>query len=153
MTGNTYLKRHQAIIDESERQRTIEALRLTSGDEYPNVDDDGNAIIDAADPTYGRCHNGEETPLHLLAECESLGDLRLQIFGREDLVGPGDVPDFSQYKAYQIVSFFREAKFETLTVHPFLAQYLPTDLSGNREDLGMRAEKEDGFTWGERWTS
>ena len=82
-----------------------------------------------------------------------MGNLRLQIFGREDLVGPGEVPDFSQYKAHQIVSFFREAKFETLTMHPFLAQYLPTDLSGNREDLDMRAEKDDGFTRGERWTS
>ena len=147
LTGHTYLKRHQAIIDESERQRTLEALF------WDNADEDGNAIIDAADPICGRCHKGEETPLHLLSECDRLAELRVAIFGRDDLVGPGEIPDFSEFKVYQIVSFFKEAKFETLTMHPFLAQYLPTDLAGNKEDLCMKAEREEGFKTGEKWTS
>merc|ERR1712045_677453 len=47
LTGHTYLKRHQAVIDESGRQRVMEALRLNNED---TADNDGNAIIDAADP-------------------------------------------------------------------------------------------------------
>merc|ERR1712115_763483 len=84
-----------------------------------------------------RCKNGEETPLHLLSECEPLGDLRRKIFGRADLVGPGEIPDFSEFKAYQLISFFREAKFDTLTMHPFLAQYLPTEKPGNSDNQSM----------------
>ena len=80
---------------------------------WDNADSDGNAIIDAADPKCSRCNIGDETPLHLLSECEPLGDLRRRIFGREDLVGPGEISDFSEFKAYQIISFFKEANFDT----------------------------------------
>ena len=153
LTGHTYLKRHQAIIDDSDRQRVIEALRTTDEDEYPNADKDGNAIIDAADPICSRCKEGDETPLHLLSECEALGTLRKDIFGREDLVGPGEVPDFTNLKIHQLISFFREAKFDTLTMHPFLAQYLPTDRAGNVDNEDMRLEKEEGFVRGRVWTS
>ena len=147
LTGHTFLKRHQAVIDESDRQRTLEALN------WDNADNDGNAIIDAADPSCSRCNNGDETPLHLLSECEPLGDLRRKIFGREDLVGPGEVPDFSEFKAYQIISFFREANFDTLTMHPFLAQYLPTEKPRNRDNKGMKDLKEEAFKKGDKWTS
>ena len=148
LTGHTYLKRHQAVIDESGRQRVLEALN------YENFDADGNAIIDAADPKCDRCHGGgDETPLHLLSECDALGDLRRRIFGREDLVGPGEIPDFSNLKVYQILSFFREAKFETLTMHPFLAQYLPTDKPGNEDNQEMIDSRRDGFNKGQAWTS
>ena len=153
LTGHTYLKRHQAIIDETERQRIISALKTTEGHDYPNADDDGNAIIDAPDPTCGRCNSGLETPLHLLSECDALGTLRKDIFGREDLVAPGEIPDFSNLKIFQIVSFFREAKFETLSMHPFLDQYLPTEIPGNKDDQSMRDRKSAGTKAGKTWTS
>ena len=69
LTGHTYMKRHQAIIDDSERQRII---AVTGG----NADSHGNAIIDAPDASCDLCHNGEETPLHLLSECDALATLR-----------------------------------------------------------------------------
>merc|ERR1712115_146918 len=147
LTGHTFLKRHQAVIDESERQRIIAA------NNFDNADEDGMAIIDAPDPTCDRCHKGEETPLHLLSECEALGDLRRSIFGREKLVGPGEIPDFSDLRVYQIVAFFREAKFDTLTMHPFLAQYLPTDKPGNEDNQEMIEERQKGFERGKAWTS
>ena len=139
--------RHQAVIDESDRQRHLEALN------WDNADDDGNAIIDAADPTCSRCNNGNETPAHLLSECEALGALRLSVFGKEELVEPGEIPDFSELKPYQLVSFFREANFDTLTMHPFLAQYLPTEKQRNAEDQGMKDAKAKGFKEGNAWTS
>ena len=123
LTGHTYLQRHQAIIDESERQRIIAA------NNYDNADDDGYAIIDAPDPSCTRCGKGEETPLHILSECESLAGLRQRIFGKEELVPPGAIPDFSELPLHQIISFFRDAKFKTLTMRPFFEEYLPTDTS------------------------
>ena len=50
ITGHTYLKRHQAVIDESERQRILEAL------DWDNADDDGNAACgddDDGDDDHG----------------------------------------------------------------------------------------------------
>ena len=136
ITGHTYLKRHQAIIDEAERQRIIEA------NGFDNADDDGNAIIDAPDPKCTRCNDGEETPLHILSECDSLATLRKDVFGREDLVPPGAIPDFSDLKVHQVISFFRDAKFESYTMRPFHQEYYPTHLPGNESNTDMIAEKE-----------
>ena len=147
LTGHTFLKRHQAVIDESERQRIIEA------NDFDNADDDGFAIIDAPDPKCSRCNKGEETPLHLLSECDSLATTRVQIFGKESLVDPGAIPDFSDLPVYKIIAFFKEAKFETLPMHPFLDQYLPTDKARNEADQGMKDAKRRGFIEGDKWTS
>ena len=131
ITGHTYLKRHQAVIDESERQRIIEA------NDFDNADDDGNAIIDAPDPSCSRCGKGEESPFHILTECDSLATLRKDIFGREDLVPKGSPPDLTDISIHKLISFFLEAKFDTLTMRPNLEEYYPTksDKSGNIEEL------------------
>merc|ERR1712242_4651 len=149
----TFLKRHQAIIDGAERQRIVEAFKFNNDDEFPNADDDGNAIIDAPDPSCSRCGEGEETPLHLLSDCEALGTTRMRIFGKENLVEPGAVPDFSDLPVFKIVSFFKEAKFETLPMHPFLDQYLPTNKGRNADDQGMIDAKKQGFVEGDKWIS
>ena len=131
LTGHTFLKRHQAIIDESERQRIIAA------NNYDNADDAGNAIIDAPDSKCSRCNKGDETPLHILSECEALGALRLAVFGKEELVAPREIPDFSDLPVYQVVSFMREAKFETLTMRPFLQEYYPDKLNKDGSNQGL----------------
>ena len=147
LTGHTHLKRHQAVIDGTERLRILEAL------DWDNGDDDGNAIIDAPDPKCSRCGEGDETPLHLLAECDKLATLRLQIFGREDLVPKGTIPDFSHIPVYSLISFFREAKFETLIMKPHRYQYLPTNTTNEDSNKGLRELKQKGDEMGEKWTS
>ena len=147
LTGHTHLKRHQAVIDESERQRLLEAL------DWDNADDDGNAIIDAADPICSRCNKGDETPLHLLSECESLAALRLSIFGREELVAPGQIPDFSDLPAHQLIAFFREAKFETLSMLPFRDQYIPTNTSNEDSNKSLRDRKRSADAKGQVWST
>ena len=111
-------------------------------------------VIDPADPTCERCKGkGDETPLHLLAECESLATLRLQIFGREDLVPPGAVPDFSDLPLYKIIAFFREAKFTTLSMLPFRDQYLPTNTINEDSNKSLRDRKAKADDKGKEWTS
>ena len=51
------------------------------------------------------------------------------------------------------MAFFREAKFETLPMHPFLDQYLPTDRARNAEDRGMLDAKTKASKQGMEWTS
>ena len=147
LTGHTHLKRHQAVIDESERQRTLEALQ------WDNADENGDAIIDAADPICSRCGVGEETPLHLLSECTKLAKLRHDIFGRHDLVGPREVPDFSDIPAYQLIAFFKEAKFETLSMQPFRAQYLPTHTGDEESSQSLEKDKIEADTEAKKWMS
>ena len=122
LTGHTHLKRHQAIIDDSERQRII---AVTGG----NADSNGNAIIDAPDASCSLCQAGEETPLHLLSECDAVATLRKDTFGREDLVVRGSVPDFSDIPLHKLVSFFKDARLEQYRMRPNLEEYYPTNLS------------------------
>ena len=147
LTGHTYLNRHQAIIDESERQRIIAA------NNYDNADNDGNAIIDAPDPRCSRCGEGDETPLHILTECGPLATLRKDIFGREDLVGPQEVPDFSDLPLYKVISFFKDANFKTLPMRPFFDEYLPTTLSKTNDNEELLAAKEAGTKEGNAYLS
>jgi len=137
ITGHTHLKRHQAVIDESERNRIIAA------NGFDNADEDGNAIIDAPDATCSRCKHpkSQETPLHLLSECDALAKLRHSIFGREDLVEPGAIPDFSDLPLHLVISFFKDVGFESLKMWPFLDEYFPTDLRGNESTDEADKEK------------
>jgi len=146
VTGHTFLKRHQAVIDESERQKILEAL------DWDNADEDGNAIIDAADPKCHRCNDGEETPLHLLTECKELAKLRLNILGWPEPLGPGEIPDFSGIPVYKLISFFREAGFETLTMLPFRDQYLPTNTTNEDSNRSLRDRKAKADEEDREWT-
>ena len=145
LTGHCFLKRHQAIIDESERQRIIAA------NDYDNADDEGYAIIDAPDSVCSRCNKGEESPLHILSECEALADLRNSIFGKEELVAPGEIPDFSDLPLYQVVSFMREAKFETLEMRPYLQEYYPAKLNKDGSNKGLVDARKSALERGNKY--
>ena len=143
ITGHTYMKRHQAIIDESERQRII---AITGG----NADSNGDAIIDAPDPTCSLCNDGEETPLHFLSECDKLATLRKDIFGREDLVARGGIPDFSDIPLYKLVSFFKDAKLENYKMRPYLEEYYPTNLSTDGSNRSRDARQQAAQKLGDK---
>jgi len=130
ITGHCHLQRHQAIIDESERQRVIAAVG--------NTGPDGEVIIPSPDPTCSICRHREpdypgqvreETPLHLMSECHPLADLRRSIFGE-----PYPKPPY-RFRVFQIVAFLREAKIPTFPMRPYLEGSTPTDLEreANRE--------------------
>ena len=70
-----------------------------------------------------------------------------------DLVGPKEVPDFSDIPVYKLIAFFREAKFESLSMLPFRAQYLPTNTSNEESNAELIAEKEKANEDGQKWTS
>ena len=82
-----------------------------------------------------------------------MATLRLRIFGREDLVGPTEIPDFSDLPVYKLISFFREAKFECLTMLPFRDQYIPTNTSNEDSNRSLRDRKKNADKKGEEWTS
>ena len=87
-----------------------------------------------------------------MSECIKLATLRHRIFGREDLVGPGEIPDFSDLPAYKLISFFREANFAPLSMLPFRSQYLPTNTSNEDSNKALREEKAKGDEEDKEWT-
>ena len=72
-----------------------------------------------------------------------LGSTSSPNLGKEELVAPGAIPDFSGFSAHQIISFMRDAKFETLNMRPFLQEYYPAMLNkdGSNKSL-VEAQKE-----------
>ena len=134
VTGHCHLNRHQAIIDESERQQIIAVV----GNDGP----DGEEVIPSPNPTCSICRHRpldyegqirEETPFHLMSECHPLADLRRQIFGH-----PYPKPPY-RFRVYQIVAFLKEAKIPTFPMRPYLEGSTPTDLERER-----RQEEEEG---------
>ena len=73
--------------------------------------------------------------------------------GREDLVGPQEVPDFSDLPLYKVISFFKDANFKTLTMRPFFDEYLPTNLSNQADNEELQAAKEVGTKDGNEYLS
>ena len=54
-----------------------------------------------------------------------------------EVVAPREIPDFTDLTVHQVVSFMREAKFETLAMKPFLQEYYPDKLNkdGSNQSL------------------
>ena len=113
VTGHTFLNRHQAIIDNSERNQVDELVNL--------YDEDGEEVIAPSDPTCRKCGKGEEKPEHLLSQCVPLAPLRLSIFGH-----PFPRPPYTDIKVFQIVAFLKALQLPSLEMKPYLEQYDPT---------------------------
>ena len=45
---------------------------------------------------------------------------------------------------HKIISFFRDAKFKTLTMRPFFKEYLPTDTSNSDSNQELQRERKAG---------
>ena len=122
ITGHCHLNRHQALIDNA----NTELIRKHIG----NTGDDGEDIIPPADPSCTMCkfdpsqHGKEETPLHLMTECIGLYQLRLDIFGKEDLRPP------FQFPVYKIVAFLKQANIPSFPMQPFLEEQFPAAPTG-----------------------
>ena len=115
VTGHTFLNRHQAIIDNAERDQIDGLLSL--------LDDQGEEVIPPSDPTCRKCGRGEGKPEHLMTHCEPLAPLRLSIFGH-----PNPLPPYDDFKVYQIVAFLKHLQLPSLEMRPFLEQYDPTSI-------------------------
>ena len=115
VTGHSFLNRHQALIDNAERDQIDGLLSL--------LDDNGEEVIPPSDPTCRRCGKGEEKPEHLMTHCEPLADLRRSIFGH-----PFPEPPYDDFKVYQLVAFLKQSKLPSLEMRPYLEQYDPTSI-------------------------
>ena len=65
----------------------------------------------------------EEKPEHIMSECEDLAPLRLRIFAH-----PFPKPPYTDFKVFQIVSFLKEVKLQSLEMRPYLEEYAPTSI-------------------------
>ena len=115
ITGHSFLNRHQALIDNAERDQIDGLLSL--------IDDYGEEVIPPSDPTCRKCGRGEEKPEHLMTHCTKLAPLRLSIFGH-----PFPEPPYDDFKVYQLVAFLKQSKLPSLEMRPYLEQYDPTSI-------------------------
>ena len=65
----------------------------------------------------------------------------------------GAVPDFSHLPLHQVISFFRDAGFKTLTMKPFFDEYIPTKNSKGEEDEELAKMKDSGTKEGNEFLS
>merc|ERR1711993_187851 len=98
MGGHCFLNRHQAIIENKEREYLIKGLPVDERGE-------GAEIIPVSPNICRRCGIGAETPEHLMSVCRKLATLRLRTFGN-----PFPQQPFTNIKVFQIVAFLREVK-------------------------------------------
>ena len=115
ITGHTFLKQHQAVIDGAERDRIVAVI--------DNTTPDGEDIIPLPDPTCRRCGVGKEDPEHVMSICPNLATTRLEIFGH-----PFPEPPYVDVKVYQLVAFLKEIQLPSLEMRPFLEEYNPTSI-------------------------
>ncbi len=77
LTGHTRMNRHQHLVDKGAKKY--------------NVDDDGDEEQITA-PTCRLCHRGDETPYHLVMDCDEMCDDSNISFGRQQM--PPDLEKF-----------------------------------------------------------
>ena len=116
VTGHCFLNRHQALIDNSDRAHVIANLP-------ENEQVEGELIIPISSAMCRRCGEAEEKPEHLMSECKDLAMLRLRIFAH-----PFPKPPYTDFKVFQIVSFLKEVKIQSLEMRPYLEEYIPTNI-------------------------
>ena len=73
-----------------------------------------------------------------------MATLRKDTFGREDLIGKREVPDFTHLPLHKVISFFRDAKFKSLSMRPLFEEYLPTTTSEGSVDQELAQMKDAG---------
>ena len=115
LTGHCFLNRHQALIDNSDRNRFGVAL--------DELNEEWEDVIDTPNPVCRICGTGEETPEHVMSVCPDLATLRLGIFGHHQ-----PEPPYTNIKVFQLVSFLKVINLPSLEMKPYLEQYTPTSI-------------------------
>ena len=115
LTGHCFLNRHQALIDNSDRNRFGVAL--------DELNEEWEDVIDTPNPVCRICGTGEETPEHVMSVCPDLATLRLGTFGNHQ-----PEPPYTNIKVFQLVAFLKVINLPSLEMKPYLEQYTPTSI-------------------------
>ena len=130
VTGHNFLQRHQAIINNSEKRAVEKALE--------NMEEEFEGIIDSPIASCTLCGKDEESSFHIMTECEKLNRIRLNVFGREDIL-----PPYTNIKVYKLVSFLKDVKLKSLEMRPFVEEFKSAELPERMPDWAKVNGNED----------
>ena len=84
------------------------------------------------------CGKDEESSFHIMTECEKLNNIRLSVFGREDIL-----PPYTNIKVYKLVSFLKDVKLKSLEMRPFVEEFKSAELPERMPDWAKVNGNED----------
>ena len=84
------------------------------------------------------CGKDEESSFHIMTECEKLNRIRLNVFGREDIL-----PPYTNIKVYKLVSFLKDVKLKSLEMRPFVEEFKSAELPERMPDWAKVNGNED----------
>ena len=73
-----------------------------------------------------------------MTECEKLNKIRLNVFGREDIL-----PPYTNIKVYKLVSFLKDVKLKSLEMRPFVEEFKSAELPERMPDWAKVNGNED----------
>ena len=121
VTGHNFLRRHQAIID-AENLRRLEQFEGLGDDEE---------FHEAMDPivTCSLCGQDEESSYHIMTECPILVNIRIGVFGKEEIL-----PPYDNIPVYKLVSYLKDVKMKSLEMRPFIEEFKADELPERMPD-------------------
>ena len=115
VTGHNFLRRHQAIVESAELRRLEKHEGLGEDEEFH----------EAMEPiaSCSLCGREEESSYHIMTECPILYPIRINIFGRHDIL-----PPYDNIPVYKLISYLRDVKLKSLEMRPFIEEYHGAEL-------------------------
>ena len=127
LTGHSFLKRHQALLDATaadlERRKALLTLELNGDNGVEEGDED------EPDKWCDLCNGGEQTTEHIMSWCDSLAQTRLEVFGEMNPQRPYQLP------VHSLVLFLKEVKLRQLEMYETLDEFLDKNRSHYSSDM------------------
>ena len=102
------------------------------------MEEEFEGIIDSPIASCTLCGKDEESSFHIMTECEKLNRIRLNVFGREDIL-----PPYTDIKVYKLVSFLKDVKLKSLEMRPFVEEFKSAELPERMPDWAKVNGNED----------
>ena len=121
VTGHNFLRRHQALIESEELKRLESKAGLGDDEEFH----------EAMEPiaTCSLCGQDEESSYHIMTECPILANIRISVFGKEDIL-----PPYDNIPVYKLVSYLKDVKMKSLEMRPFIEEFRADELPERMPD-------------------
>ena len=129
ITGHNFLKRHQALVDMAVFTKAAEEEELMGETEAP---------LEPPCAKCSLCGQDEETSYHIMTKCVILTQIRIAVFGREDIL-----PPYDNIPLYKLISYLKDVKLKSLEMRPFIEEFMANELPVRMPEWAKINDVED----------
>ena len=129
VTGHNFLKRHQALVDMAIFTKAAEEEDLMGNAEEPLEPPCSNCSL---------CGQDEETSYHIMTECVILTQIRIAVFGKEEIL-----PPYDNIPLYKLISYLKDVKLKSLEMRPFIEEFMANELPVRMPEWARINDVED----------